>query len=126
MHAPARDAGLMDNDAERYCSYNVSPFLANMLVLVVTAVCPPLLTSGLTVNSRSLSSLKINHKNYFKNKIVEHISVYRSIMEQKINKDKFSIIIREMYRIGVVTLSQLRTTRVMVRITQVMVRSTRG
>ena len=21
VHAPARDAGLMDNDAERYCSY---------------------------------------------------------------------------------------------------------
>ena len=23
VHAPARDAGLMDNDAERYCTYNL-------------------------------------------------------------------------------------------------------
>ena len=24
VHAPALDAGLMDNDAERYCTYNLS------------------------------------------------------------------------------------------------------
>ena len=26
VHAPALDAGLMDNDAERYCSYSVMAF----------------------------------------------------------------------------------------------------
>ena len=30
VHAPARDAGLMDNDAERYCTTNIHAYFQHL------------------------------------------------------------------------------------------------
>ena len=36
VHAPARDAGLMDNDAERYCTYIITKAVNRSISPVVT------------------------------------------------------------------------------------------
>ena len=36
VHAPARDAGLMDNDAERYCTYTT--ITSGLILILVRSI----------------------------------------------------------------------------------------
>ena len=39
VHAPARDAGLMDNDAERYCSFGLIINVSNCVLCTCHFAC---------------------------------------------------------------------------------------